>query len=981
MSRTTTHFQIRCVFKGAPSAVAPSGHTGHGHEKRVNEAEFARSQGMVVKYGDVIELVRVALGEETLSLTRRTAAMNTACSRAFLSAAPSEDSWLRVVFKLAAFTRCGDAVRLDDGVLLQSVANGLFLHADSLRFDTGSLEVNGAAMGSPFTLTLFRSAAEAHAAELRAGELVRMRSACADALVQTDLEHATAVAALVDAADHDGAGAGTAAADAAVVTVEAGVPLVDELRAVVGPQPSDEALSSLLSEHGGDVRAAASALKTAPASPRRHGGGGSRVAVVGGARIPAAADGPNLEPRALAARRRRAAAVARGGILSNGSVVRLLHASTGPYLCVRPPRGAAASAPRLLAARGLGGAADGGGGSDDDDDDAWGEFVAEFEENVAGGFAEIGEAATGVAAAAAEALGALVPDFSLENVFEPKGVGRPEPSIRGLRTPPRTLPPAPTPTRAPPDTPPRAPPSNSTAPSAGSTRLAGGGASTPRGAEPCRSVLEGGCESGASAACSTWRRRFIVLTPERIAWHRTDDRPLQPAGWLPFDGAERPRARAVPQQPHHLEVIVGDARLVLETESTAQRDLWLRAVKDQIGGGRSRAVSRVSTTREPPAPVRQRSASAPEPPPAATPTTALLDRRLSLGGAEPATAPAAAPAEAPAAAPARRRAPTAAPAVAPAAAPAVAAGRVALSSPRSPKPPVAAARGGDEPRSCELWLSASPSDGAAAWALEPQYAADAATLRGEPLLPEAWLRLRHRESGCWLLPRIAADGPPGGGGGGEWRRRRARPARRRQSADRLRARSRCARHRCAWAHELALVQRCSAVLARFVRGFDGTRAARRRRRSCGRRAALSPELLALLGAQREDDGRSAVAQLQDLLRDEGMSGARRAVRAAASRAGDARGARDRPPRSGRVCCARARFGQRRGPRRGRRRSRRRRRQRRRRFAAAWAASCLSRALLLRKPSPATWRARFTSRSSAATSQSHMGTGVGAARLR
>ena len=86
-----------------------------------------------------------------LLLTRRTAAMNTACSRAVLSAAPSEDSWLRVVPRLGIHA-LGDAVRLDDGVLLQSVANGLFLHADSLRFDTGSLGVNGAAMGSPFTL-------------------------------------------------------------------------------------------------------------------------------------------------------------------------------------------------------------------------------------------------------------------------------------------------------------------------------------------------------------------------------------------------------------------------------------------------------------------------------------------------------------------------------------------------------------------------------------------------------------------------------------------------------------------------------------------------------------------------------------------------------------------------------------------------------------------------------------------------------------
>ena len=76
------HFQIRCVFVVHPQRSHRPGHTGHGHEKRVNEAEFARSQGMVVKYGDVIELVRVALGEETLSLTRRTAAMNTACSRA-----------------------------------------------------------------------------------------------------------------------------------------------------------------------------------------------------------------------------------------------------------------------------------------------------------------------------------------------------------------------------------------------------------------------------------------------------------------------------------------------------------------------------------------------------------------------------------------------------------------------------------------------------------------------------------------------------------------------------------------------------------------------------------------------------------------------------------------------------------------------------------------------------------------------------------
>ena len=496
------HFQIRCVFVVHPQRSHRPGHTGHGHEKRVNETEFARSQGMVVKYGDVIELVRVALGEETLSLTRRTAAMNTACSRAVLSAAPSEDSWLRVVPRLGIHA-LGDAVRLDDGVLLQSVANGLFLHADSLRFDTGSLEVNGAAMGSPFTLTLFRSAAEAHAGELRAGELVRMRSACADALVQTDLEHATAVAALVDAADHDGAGAGAAAADAAVVTVEAGVPLVDELRAVVGPQPSDEALSSLLSEHGGDVRAAASAW---------FGAGVATTADEAAARVaPSSAARAYLQPptgpissRALWLLEDAESRGTRGGILSNGSVVRLLHASTGLYLCVRLRRGAAASAPRLLAARGLGGAADGGGGSDDDDDDdAWGEFVAEFEENVAGGFAEIGEAATGVAAAAAEALGALVPDFSIENVFEPKGVGRPEPRPWFAD--------APADAAAGADADARAaghPAAGASVKFDGTLRgvdawLAGGGASTPRGAEPAAAVLEGWLRKRGSAACCT----------------------------------------------------------------------------------------------------------------------------------------------------------------------------------------------------------------------------------------------------------------------------------------------------------------------------------------------------------------------------------------------------------------------------------------------------------------------------------------------
>ena len=84
-------------------------------------------------------------------------------------------------------------------------------------------------------------------------------------------------------------------------------------------------------------------------------------------------------------------------------------------------------------------------------------------------------------------------------------------------------------------------------------------------------MLEGWLRKrGVSGVLHTWRRRYIVLTPERIAWHRSDDKPLQPAGWLSFDGAARPHARAVPQQPLHLEVIVGDARLVLETQSTAQ---------------------------------------------------------------------------------------------------------------------------------------------------------------------------------------------------------------------------------------------------------------------------------------------------------------------------------------------------------------------------------------------------------------------------
>ena len=167
-------------------------------------------------------------------------------------------AWCHASAFTRSVTRC-----LDDGVLLQSVANGLFLHRDA-KARPGSLEVNGAAMGSPFTLTLFRSAAEAHAGELRAG-LVRMRSARTQ--VQTDLEHANAVAALGDAADHDGAGAGTAAANAAVVTVEAGVPLVDELRAVVGPQPATR-LSLLFSP---STAATSAPLRARGRRRRRHG--------------------------------------------------------------------------------------------------------------------------------------------------------------------------------------------------------------------------------------------------------------------------------------------------------------------------------------------------------------------------------------------------------------------------------------------------------------------------------------------------------------------------------------------------------------------------------------------------------------------------------------------------------------------------------------------------------------------------------------
>ena len=540
-------------------------------------------------------------------------------------------------------------MRLDDGVLLQSVANGLFLHADSLRFDTGSLEVNGAAMGSPFTLTLFRSAAEAQAGELRAGELVRMRSACADALVQADLEHAAAVAALVDAADDDGAGAGTAAADAAVVTVEAGVPLVDELRAVVGPQPSDEALSSLLSEHGGDVRAAASAW---------FGAGVATTADEAAARVaPSSAARAYLQPptgpissRALWLLEDAESRGTRGGILSNGSVVRLLHASTGLYLCVRPRRGAAASASRLLAARGLGGAADGGGGSnDDDDDDAWGEFVAEFEENVAGGFAEIGEAATGVAAAAAEALGALVPDFSLENVFEPKGVGRPEPRPWFADAPADAAAGADADARAAGDA-----AAGASVKFDGTLRgvdawLAGGGASTPRGAEPTAAVLEGWLRKrSVSGGLATWRRRVIVLTPERSR-HRTDDRPLQPAGGCPST-APSGRARAPSRSSLPPRSDRRDARLALETESTAQRDPGTRCQRSDWRR-RSRAVSRVSTTREPPAPWRpsacartaagRRARLSPRPPPllSAAPPSRAGSRGGARGGPAAARAP------------------------------------------------------------------------------------------------------------------------------------------------------------------------------------------------------------------------------------------------------------------------------------------------------------------------------------------------------
>ena len=61
------HFQIRCVFVVHPQRSHRPGHTGHGHEKRVNEAEFARSQGMVVKYGDAGEVGRDTLHQAIVS--------------------------------------------------------------------------------------------------------------------------------------------------------------------------------------------------------------------------------------------------------------------------------------------------------------------------------------------------------------------------------------------------------------------------------------------------------------------------------------------------------------------------------------------------------------------------------------------------------------------------------------------------------------------------------------------------------------------------------------------------------------------------------------------------------------------------------------------------------------------------------------------------------------------------------------------------
>ena len=308
-------------------------------------------------------------------------------------------------------------------------------------------------MGSPFTLTLFRSAAEAHASELRAGELVRMRSACADALVQTDLEHATAVAALVDAADHDGAGAGAAAADAAVVTVEAGVPLVDELRAVVGPQPSDEALSSLLSEHGGDVRAAASAW---------FGAGVATTADEAAARVaPSSAARAYLQPptgpissRALwLPKTPRAAVLAAASSPTDRSSASFTRRPGLPSACGRARRrgvGAAAACGARSRRR--------GGRRRRQRRRRRRRRVGRVRRRVRGEcrrrLRRDWRGGDGVAAAAAEALGALVPDFSLENVFEPKGVGRPEPRP-WFADAPADAPPAPTPTRAPPDTPPR----------------------------------------------------------------------------------------------------------------------------------------------------------------------------------------------------------------------------------------------------------------------------------------------------------------------------------------------------------------------------------------------------------------------------------------------------------------------------------------------------------------------------------------------
>ena len=201
------------------------------------------------------------------------------------------------------------------------------------------------------------------------------------------------------------------------------------------------------------------------------------------ARAYPAADGPDLEPRALAARRRRSRGIG-GGILSNGSVVRLLHASTGLYLCVRPRRGAAASAPRCLrravsAARRT------------RRRQRWrrrrrrrvGRVCRRVRGECCRRVCRDWRGGDGVAAAAAEALGALVLTFRSRMSSSPRASAAPN-RDRGLWTPPRTLPPAPTPTRAPPDTPPRAPRQIRRHLRGVDAWLAGGGASTPRGAEP-----------------------------------------------------------------------------------------------------------------------------------------------------------------------------------------------------------------------------------------------------------------------------------------------------------------------------------------------------------------------------------------------------------------------------------------------------------------------------------------------------------------